>query len=158
MLCNDYRHASAPARSESWGGVYVQVDFTGLAIIRPHRSSPNRVRQCTPKVSVALTSLDPRWGRSIRALAMRSLNNSSKSMTSCGRVGLSLTSHSCLAPGCYLEHVKQCRRQLAATTGLRCERQLEFSISRTGAVIATQFAVSTNSRMLDSARIVTPVA
>ena len=79
-------------------------------------------------------------------------------MTSCGRVGLGPTSHSCLAPGCYLEHVEQCRRQLAATTDLRCERQLEFSISRTGAAIATQFAVSTNSRMLDSARIVTPVA
>ena len=56
MLCNDYRHASAPARSESWGVDEVHVDFTGLAIIRPHRSSPDRVRQCTPKVSGALTS------------------------------------------------------------------------------------------------------
>ena len=44
MLCNDYGHASAPARSESWGVVDVQVDFTGLAIIRPHSSSPDRVR------------------------------------------------------------------------------------------------------------------
>ena len=57
-----------------WEVVDVQVDFTGLAIIR---SSPDRVRQCTPKDSGALTSLDPRWGRSIRALAMSSLNNSS---------------------------------------------------------------------------------
>ena len=76
MLCNDDRHASAPARSESWGVVDEQVDFTGLAIIRPHRSSPDRVPQCTPKVSGSLTSLDPRWGRSIRALAMSSLSNS----------------------------------------------------------------------------------
>ena len=42
LLCNDYRHASAPARSESWGVVDVQVDFTGLAIIRPHHSSPRQ--------------------------------------------------------------------------------------------------------------------
>ena len=44
----------------------MQVDFTGLAIVCPHCSSPGRrqVRQCTPKVSGALTSLDPRWGRS----------------------------------------------------------------------------------------------
>ena len=60
LLCN-----RAPARSENWGVVDVQVDSTGLAIIRPHRSSPDKVRQCTPKVSGALTSLDPRWGRSI---------------------------------------------------------------------------------------------
>ena len=51
MLRNDYGHASATARSESWGVVDVQVDITGLAIIRPHRSSPDRVRQCAPKVS-----------------------------------------------------------------------------------------------------------
>ena len=60
LLCNDYRHASAPARSESWGVVDVQVDFT-------------------------------------------------------------------------------CRRQLAATTDRRCERQLEFAISRAAAAIATPF-------------------
>ena len=36
LLCNVERHASAPARSESWGVVDVQVDFTGLAR-RPHR-------------------------------------------------------------------------------------------------------------------------
>ena len=28
-LCNDYRHASASARSESWGVVDVQVDSLG---------------------------------------------------------------------------------------------------------------------------------
>ena len=32
LLCNDHRHASAPARAESWGVVDVQADFTGLAI------------------------------------------------------------------------------------------------------------------------------
>ena len=104
MLCHDYRHASAPARSESWGVDDVHVDFTGLAIIRPHGSSPDRVRQCTPKVSGALTSLDPWWGRSIRALAMSSLSNSSKPRTSCDRVGLGLAGHGCLAPSSVLEH------------------------------------------------------
>ena len=89
---------------------------------------------------------------------MGSLNNSSKSMTSCGRVGLSLTGHSYLAPYCDLVHVRPCRRQLGAATDLRCERQLESAISRTGAAIATPSAVSTNSSMLDSARIVTSVA
>ena len=84
MLCNDDRHTSAPTRSESWGADDMQVDFTGLSFIRPYRSSPDRVRQCTPKVSGALTSLDPRWGRSIRALAMSSLSNSSKPRTSSG--------------------------------------------------------------------------
>ena len=29
---------------------------------RPHRSSRGRVQQCTPKVSLALTSLDPCYG------------------------------------------------------------------------------------------------
>ena len=38
LLYNDYRHASPSARSESWGVVDVQVDFTGLAIISPDRS------------------------------------------------------------------------------------------------------------------------
>ena len=64
---------------------------------------------------------------------MSSLNNSAKSMTSCGRVGISLADHSSLASYCYLVHVKLCRRQLAATTDLRCERQLESVISRTAA-------------------------
>ena len=46
-------------------------------------------------------------------------------MTSCGRLGLSLTDHSGLAPYCYLVHVRPCKRKLAATTD-RCERQLEL--------------------------------
>ena len=121
MLRNDYRHASPPARSESWGVVDVQVDFTGLAIIRPHRSSQNRVHQRTLLVSIALSSLDLRWGRSIRAIVMSSLKYSSISMTSCGRVGLSLTGHSCLAPYCCLVHMRPCRRQLAATSHDRSE-------------------------------------
>ena len=33
LLCNDHRHASPPARSESWGVVDVQVDFTGYIMI-----------------------------------------------------------------------------------------------------------------------------
>ena len=40
----------------------------------------------------------------------------------------------------------------------RCERPFEFAISRTGATIATAFAVSTNSRMLNSVRIVKLIA
>ena len=79
-------------------------------------------------------------------------------MTSCGRVGLSLTGHSCLAPYCDLVDVRPCRRQLGAATDRRCERQLDSAISRTGVAIATPSAVSTNSSMLDSARIVTSVA
>ena len=132
--------------------VHVQVDFIGLAVIRPHRSSPDRVRQCTPKVSGALTSLDPRWGRSIRALAMSSLSNSSKPRTSCGWVGLGLAGHGCLTPSSVFEHGTRAGGRWDALTDLRSVRQLEFSISRTGAAIATQFAVSTNSS------IVMPVA
>ena len=87
-LCNVERYGSASARSESWGVVDVQVDFTGL-VRRPHRSSRGRVQLCTPKVSlVAPTSLDPRWGRIIRAIVVRSLSNSSKLKSPCGRVGL----------------------------------------------------------------------
>ena len=37
-------------------------------------------------------------------------------MTSCGRFGLSLTGHSCLAPYCDLVLVRPCRRQLEAAT------------------------------------------
>ena len=48
LLCNDYRHASPPARSESRGVVDLQVDFTGLAIyarIAPHKTGYNGVPQ-----------------------------------------------------------------------------------------------------------------
>ena len=48
----------------------MQVDFTGLAIIRPHGTSQNSVCQRTPKVSIALTSLDQR-GRGEGANAPR---------------------------------------------------------------------------------------
>ena len=87
LLCNDYRHASPPARSESWGVVDVQVDFTGLAIIRPHLHK------------TGYGSVPHRWGRSIRALAMSSLNSSSsKPMASHGRFGSGLTGHGCHSP------------------------------------------------------------
>ena len=158
MLCNDYRHVSAPARSESWGVVDVQVDFTGLAIIRPHRYSPDRVRQCTPKASGALTSLDPRWVRSICALAMSSLSNSSKPRTSCGWVGLVRAGHGCLTPSSVLEHGMRAGGRWDALTDLRSERQLESETSLTEAAIATPLASSFNSKVLDSGRIVTPVA
>ena len=42
-------------------------------------------------------------------------------------------------------------------TDLRCELQLELEISPTEAAIATPHTISTNPRMLDSARIITPV-
>ena len=135
LLCNDYRHhASAPARSESWGVVVdVQVDFTGLAIIRPHRSLPDMALQYTPKVSGALTSLDPRWGRSIRALAMSSLSNSSKPRTSCGRV---------------LEHGTRAGGDWDALTDLRSERQLDSEISCREATITTRRGVIPSARFL----------
>ena len=49
LPCNVERHASAPARSESWGVVDVQVDFTGI-VLRAHRSSRGRIQQCTPMI------------------------------------------------------------------------------------------------------------
>ena len=140
LLCNDYRHASAPARSESWGVVDVQVNITGLSIIRQQ------------------SSLDPRWGRSIRAFAMSSRSNSSKPRTSCGRVGLGLAGHGCLAPISVLEHGMRVGGRWDTLTDLRSERQLESEISLTEAAIATPLEISVNSKMLDSGRIVTPVA
>ena len=50
LLCNDYSHASPPARSESRGVVDVQVDFTGLAVIR----------QGTPAYPIGQQSTDHR--------------------------------------------------------------------------------------------------
>ena len=157
MLCNDYRHASAPARSESWGVVDVQVDFTWLAIIRPHRSSSDRALQCIPHVSGALTSLDPRWGWGIRALAMSSLSCSSKPRTSCDWVWLGLAGYYCLAPSSVLEHVTRAGGRWDALTDLRSERQLESEISLTEAAIATPLAISQYFKVLNSGRIVTPV-
>ena len=55
MLRSRYRHASAPVRSESWGVVDVQVDFTGLAIIRPHVCWENCVLRNV--ITVVLTVL-----------------------------------------------------------------------------------------------------
>ena len=43
-------------------------------------------------------------------------------------------------------------------TDLRAGRQLESEISRTEAAIASPLAISLHSTMLDSGRIVTPVA
>ena len=42
-------------------------------------------------------------------------------------------------------------------TDPRCERQLESAISRAAAAIATPPTISTNPRVLNSARIITPV-
>ena len=78
--------------------VDLQVDFTGLAIIR-----------LTPaeELSNVLTSLDPKLGRSILALAMSLFNNSSirrkgDLMLSCGRGGLSIIRYYCRASSCDL--------------------------------------------------------
>ena len=99
----------------------MQVDFTGLAIyarIAPHKTGHAGVPHRSA-FSIAPTSIDPRWGRSIRAIVMSLLNNSSKSMTTCGRIGLSLTDHSCLAPYYDLMHVRPRKRQLGAATDQR---------------------------------------
>ena len=71
--------------------------------------------------SIALTSLDRRWGRIIRAIVMRSLSNFWKKLkSSCGRVRLSLSGHSCWTPSCFatkvLKHVKPCMRQAGVMT------------------------------------------
>ena len=102
-------------------------------------------RQCIPKVSGALTSLDPRWGRSIHALAMSSLSNSSKTRTSCGGVGLGLPGHSWLAPSSDREHVRRAGGCWDALTDLRSERQFESEIS----ALASPLAISLNSMVLD---------
>ena len=148
------------------GQVDVRSD-AGVELIhrRPHRSSRGRVQQCTPKVSLALTSLDPRWGRIIRAIVMRSLSNSSILKSSCGRVRLSLSGHSCWTPSCFAKkvpkHVKPCMRQAGVMTdqvsGGRMGK-FEPVISRTGAAIATQFTISTNSRTQDPIPTITPAA
>ena len=153
MQCNVERHASAPPHSESWGVVDVRVDFTGL-VRRPHRSSRGTVQQCTPKVSLAMTSLDPRWGRIIRAIVVRVLSNSSELKSSCGRVRLSLSDHSRWTPSCcakkILKHVKQVHEAGRShdRSGGRMGK-LEPVISKTGAAIATQFTISTSSRTQD---------
>ena len=106
--------------------VYVQIAFTGIAIISPHRFSLDRVRQCTSKVSVALTNLDPRWRQSIGAPRRPWLHGSQhRSRTR-----------------------DTCRRRWDALIDLRSERQLESEISLWEAAIAFPFAISPNSKML----------
>ena len=78
-------------------------------------------------------------------------------MTSCGRVGLGLGGHGCLAPSSVLEHVTRAGDRWDAFTDLRSERQLESEISRTEAAIAAPLAISPNATTLDSGRIVTAV-
>ena len=136
LLCNDYRHASEVVDD-------VQLDINGLAIIRPHRSSPIRARQYTPKVSGALTSLDPRWGRSIRALAMSSFSNSSKPRYSCGRVvGQASQAMTSWLPAA----LRGVGGSWDALTDLRSERQLESEISPMEAAISTPLAGFTTHR------------
>ena len=57
-----------------------------------------------------------------------------------------------------IKHVMRAGGRWDALTDLRSERQLESEISLTEAAIATPLAISLNSTMLDSGRIVTPVA
>ena len=93
---------------------------------------------------------------------MSSLSNSSKPRTSCGRVGLGLAAHGCLdgylAPSSVLEHVTRAGGRWDALTDLRSERQFELEISLLEAAIATPLVISPNLMMLDSRRIITPVA
>ena len=79
-------------------------------------------------------------------------------MNPCGWVGLGLAGHSCLAPSSVLEHVTRAGGRWDALTELRSERQHESEITLTEAAIAIPFAISLNSKMLDSGRIVTLVA
>ena len=127
----------------------MQVDFTGL-VLRAHRSSRDRVLQCTPKVSLTLTSLDPRWGRIIRAIVVRSLSDSSKLKSSCGRVRLSLSGHSCRTPSCFAKKVlkhEPCMNEAGRSHDRSRGRMGNFEpvISRTGAAIATQFTISADA-------------
>ena len=156
MLCNDYRHASPPARSESWGMVDVQVDFTGLVIIRPHRSSQDRVpaypvgQQCTDQSRSKVGAEHPCSREELAQQLFKTDDPPRQGWASPHRPWL---------PGSQRRSRARdaCRRQLGAMTDLRCERQLESPISRTAAAIATPPTISTNPRMLDSARIITPV-
>ena len=81
-----------------------------------------------------------------------------KPKTPCGRVGLGLAGHGYLAPSSVLKHVMRAGGRWDAFTDLRSERQLKSEISLTEAAIAAPLALSLNSMILDSGRIVTPVA
>ena len=89
---------------------------------------------------------------------MNSLDNSSNPRTSCGQVGLGLTGLGCLTPSSVLKHVTREGYRWDALTDLRSERHLESEISLTEAANATTLAISLNLTMLDSGRIVMPVA
>ena len=138
--------------------------FNSLRIINRYRTNEIQYilvelpQRCIPTVSGALTSLDPSWGRSIHALAMSSLSNSSKPRTSCGRVGLGLAGHGCLAPSSNFVHETRAGGRWDALTVRGSEQQLESEISQSESAIATPLAISPNSTMPDSGRIVTPVA
>ena len=54
---------------------------------------------------------------------MSSLSNSSKPRTSCGRVGLGLAGHGCLAPSSVLDHVMRAGGRWDALTDLKSKRQ-----------------------------------
>ena len=76
-------------------------------------------------------------------MGVRSLNNSSKSMTSCGRVGLGLAGRGCVAPSSVLERGMRVGGRWDA---LRPERQLESEIMLTGAAISTPLAEASSRR------------
>ena len=125
----------------------MQVDFTGLATIRPHRS------------------LLPRQGTEVNPKGQWSTDQSRSGVgpehpCSCDerRVGLGLAGHGCLAPRSVLEHVMRAGGRWGALADLRSERQLESEISLTKAAIAIPLAISPKSKMLDSGSIATPVA
>ena len=81
------------------------------------------------KQDAVVNSLDPRWGRSIRAFTMSSRSNSSKPRTSCGQVGLGLVGHGCLATSSVFEHVTRAGGRWDVLSDHRSERQLESEIS-----------------------------
>ena len=84
--------------------------------------------------------------------------HSSKPGTSCGRVGLGLAGHGCLAPSSVLEHGTRAGGRRGVLTDLRSAQQLESEISLTEAAIAAPLAISPRLKMLDSGHIVTSVA
>ena len=83
-IIGTHRHPCAPGAGE-WS--MCKLISLLLAIIRPHRSSPDRVRQCVYPEGQWSTD-QSRSEVGVRALAMSSLSNSSKPRTSCDRVGL----------------------------------------------------------------------
>ena len=107
----------------------MQVDFTGL-VRRAHCSSRDRVQQCTPKVSLALTN------RIIRAMVM-SFSAELFKIEIASAVRLSLRGHSCWTPSCcakkVLKHVKPYMRQAGV---MNYQHVNGWANSRTGVAIA----------------------